>query len=606
MSASEARQHLAAAEAATTDWRELVAAKAMLEDADAPRAPEPPVIHEDGATAAAFEALVAGRNRSGPQVPRAAHPEMAEDAFHGLAGRITRKLEPHSEADPAAILVSTLSVFGAMCGAGPHALADGAQHPARINALIVGDTSKSRKGTAWARARQVPAMVDHTFMNERIVSGFGSGEALVDACAPHPGEDEAPVDKRLLVVESEFARILAVSKREGSTLSSLLRQGWDGDRLQVRSRAGTAIASGAHLVVLGHITKAELLARVAESDVYGGLLNRFLIVSAHRSKLLPGGGNLDESELAELARSFRNALDLSRRVGIMHRTPEAEAYWAELYVRLAGDDPGGLLGAVIARDTAHVLRLSVTYALMDGCRQIDLEHVLAAEAVWDYCRASAAAIFGNLTGDAIADRILAELESAGSKGLSVTEVNRIFGSNISGERLAQARQLLMRRGLVDEHSVPTAGRPRVVLRCADPSYLLRNAQTAAQAGQNDSDGYVNNVKRALLGETGKRVAPTVAPSVSYVISKKVEDDSVPCYVRNVINEISPTDGEFDFLDTELARFFGRHNDRECDHDDAELEYFYTEHSRQGLSDGEFDFPDHELDRFFAEVAERSP
>jgi hypothetical protein len=509
MSAARAREILTRAEVGVSDLRELVSAKTMLEDANAPRAPEPPVVREDPETAAAIEALWAARQPITRQL-KVAHPVLGPEALYGLAGQIVRRIEPHSEADPAALLVVTLSTFGAMVGAGPHAVADGAEHPARIWALLAGETAKSRKGSASKQAERIPAMVDRRFMNERVLAGFGSGEALVDACAPHPGEEEAPHDPRLLVVESEFARILAVGKREGSTLSTLLRQGWDGSRLQVRSRAGSAVALNAHVVVIGHITKSELLARVAESDIHGGLLNRFLIVAAQRSKLLPGGGDLDDGDLADLSHVFANALLEARKVGILRRTPEAEEYWSGLYAELAADEPGGLLGAVIARDSAQVLRLSVAYALLDRCHRIEAQHVVAAEAVWRYCRASAAAIFGELTGDPIADRILAELQAAGSAGLTATEVSKLFGRNVSADRLDAARRLLISRGLAGEYSLPTAGRPRVVLRRVEKtdtlsssiSFLSYPPDTEEKASQ---DNEINEI-RALKGITEKRVS----------------------------------------------------------------------------------------------------
>ncbi|MGC9961151.1 MAG: hypothetical protein ABSE47_04510, partial [Acidimicrobiales bacterium] len=124
----------------------------------------------------------------------------------------------------------------------------------------------------------------------------------MDAVAPQAidGALDVPADGRLLAVEPEFRSVLSVCKREGSTLSSILRQSWDGGRLQARSRARTAVADDTHVSVLGHITSHELRAGLAESDAYGGLLNRFLIVEAHRSKLLPDGGNLDDSVIAHL------------------------------------------------------------------------------------------------------------------------------------------------------------------------------------------------------------------------------------------------------------------------------------------------------------------
>ena len=37
---------------------------------------------------------------------------MNDDAFHGLAGDVIRRIEPHTESDPAALLVQFLIAFG--------------------------------------------------------------------------------------------------------------------------------------------------------------------------------------------------------------------------------------------------------------------------------------------------------------------------------------------------------------------------------------------------------------------------------------------------------------------------------------------------------------
>ena len=48
------------------------------------------------------------------------------------------------------------------------------------------------------------------------------------------GKEEVPaiLDKRLLVVESEFVNVLHQSKRDGNTLSAALRDCWDGVSLK--------------------------------------------------------------------------------------------------------------------------------------------------------------------------------------------------------------------------------------------------------------------------------------------------------------------------------------------------------------------------------------
>lgn len=150
-------------------------------------------------------------------------PVLSPQARHGLAGEIVKVIERHSEADPAAILISTLVEFGALVGPGPHAMADSAEHPARLFTVLVGETSKGRKGSATKNVEPVIAAADPDFARNRRLNGFGSGEALVDTLRGNGG----PTDHRLLVVEPEFARILNVAGRDGSTLSTIIRQAWE-------------------------------------------------------------------------------------------------------------------------------------------------------------------------------------------------------------------------------------------------------------------------------------------------------------------------------------------------------------------------------------------
>jgi hypothetical protein len=51
------------------------------------------------------------------------------------------------------------------------------------------------------------------------VSGLSSGEGLIWAVRDHD-EDRAPTDKRLLVLEAEFAAVLKMTAREGGLCSA--------------------------------------------------------------------------------------------------------------------------------------------------------------------------------------------------------------------------------------------------------------------------------------------------------------------------------------------------------------------------------------------------
>ncbi len=82
-------------------------------------------------------------------------------------------------------------------------MVDSARHGPNLFVAIVGDTAKARKGTSWNNVRRIAAVADPEFVDDRIKSGFGSGEALVAEFI----DVVNPLDKRLLVQDPEFARL---------------------------------------------------------------------------------------------------------------------------------------------------------------------------------------------------------------------------------------------------------------------------------------------------------------------------------------------------------------------------------------------------------------
>jgi len=222
-------------------------------------------------------------------------------------------------------------------------------------------------------------------------------------------------------------------------------------------------ASGAHISIIGHITAEELLRRLGDTEIANGFVNRFLLAAVRRSKRLPEGGSLDPAALDELAADVAEALGKARQVGIVTRSPAARECWAKAYEDF-GDGADGLAGALTARPEAQTLRLSVAYALLDGTAVVDLPHLEAALAVWRYCEASAYAIFGDLLGDPVADRLLDELRQAGKEGLDGAAQHAVLARKVSATRLAQARTLLEGKGLISTTSEKTRGRDRLVTR----------------------------------------------------------------------------------------------------------------------------------------------
>jgi Protein of unknown function (DUF3987) len=217
-----------------------------------------------------------------------------------------------------------------------------------------------------------------------------------------------------------------------------------------------ARASAAHISLIGHITIAELLRRLNETEIANGFANRNIFCCAKRSKELPDGGNLEWQEHPCLIDGLRAAIEFAKNVGRMERDPEARELWHQHYHDLS-ERQVGLLGAVISRAEAQVLRLSMVYALLDRSSVISREHLAAALAVWKYAEESCRHIFGDLLGDGPADEILRALR-ASPEGLTRTQIGDLFSRHRPKE-MGRALGTLLGEGHAECVSEVTGGRP---------------------------------------------------------------------------------------------------------------------------------------------------
>lgn len=260
-----------------------------------------------------------------------------------------------------------------------------------------------------------------------------------------------------MVVEPEFARTLRVMSRDGSTLSSIIRELWDMGNVRSLTKNSPAKTTEAHVSIVGHITKDELLRHLDDTEAGNGFGNRFLWTCVRRSKCLPEGGQLHQENFSPFIRRLGEAVAFSRTVGQMTRDEETRKMWAEVYPRLS-EGGTGLFGAITSRGEAQVTRLSCLYALLDLSAVVKAEALKAALALWQYCEASARYIFGENLGHPLADAILRALRAT-PEGMTRTDVQNFFGRNRKGSQIDQALGFLYERGLVGKKSERTEGRP---------------------------------------------------------------------------------------------------------------------------------------------------
>src|SRR3984885_166740 len=396
-----------------------------------------------------------------PAAPRTPPPPVAspgpilgDAALYGVAGLVVCGLAPHSEAHPAAILLQLLAAFGNAVGPAPHCMVDATRHGLNLFVALVGE---SRKGTSWNQIRCLFTEVDRPWVAERITTARLTPTALIYAL-----RDQQPAtDRRLLALSEEFAAVLHSVRRVKGHLSPLLRCAWDGSDLRSLAGLHPIQATGTHISLIAHITQRELEDNLLPTEAHNGFANRCLWIAVQRSQCLPEGGNLDAHERSALAAELRRALDWTADAGNIRlvRDDEARALWHERYPALSQARPG-LYGAAPSRAEAQVLRLSAIYAVLDCSSIIRLPHLQAALAVWDYCSASAALLFGTSTGDHTADRILEAINMSPGGFLSRSQMSALFHGHLSSSRIEAALEQLVSVGAIYQSSTqPSGGRP---------------------------------------------------------------------------------------------------------------------------------------------------
>jgi hypothetical protein len=448
-----------------------------------------------------------------------------DSAFVGLLGRIVRAIEPETEADSAGILLTLLAMFGNVIGKTPSFVVGGSSHYGNLFVALVGPTS-SGKGVAFSDCDYLFKRVDSDWRSECVSFGLSSGEGLIERVAD-PSERaatelimedydptktnvidtmtvktptiiEVPDDKRLLCVETEFAKPMTAMRREGNTLSAVLRSAFDCQTLEVMTRGKSKLrASNAYVSIVAHVTPEELkkiFAKSVETD--NGFVNRFLWVTVRSTKDLPNGGNV--SVLDSFVEPMRSAVEFAKTVGVVKRDESAERLWNDVYGSLKRTPHKST-----DRGRAYVLRLSMLLALADCSPIVTTDYLNAALAIWRYCESSALSLFAGDDGDPLAIRLRKTIQE--QAGIMRSELRHSISHKIPTAAFESALRWLLDRG--DIICVPV-----FETRQADRYYPAPKRQT------NDS--------HYLLDSATPSTSPT-SPAIAEPTSEPEQESSEP-------------------------------------------------------------------------------
>ena len=337
-------------------------------------------------------------------------PRPAPVCLYGLVGDVARAGGDTTEANPYAIAANFIAFMSCAVGRGPYMPVGNTWHHARQFMLHIGRSGRGRKGDAVSLISRIERALkalspDATPKVHR--GGLSSREGLVylihDGYTEGKTEVEPVLDKRLVVIESEFANVLHQGKREGNTLSPALRDCWDGVSMKPATKSSRLSATDPHIAMIGAVTPSELLGLMASRELTNGFANRFMMFWAERTKMLAFPRATSQEEVDALALRVLAVLQFCKAERWAERdhmrvelSPAARSHYEKLYLGELNDNSAGeRITALIERRAPMLLRLAMLFALCDLTSTVEVHHIDAALAWVRYSVESVKFIFAS-------------------------------------------------------------------------------------------------------------------------------------------------------------------------------------------------------------------
>ena len=288
----------------------------------------------------------------------------------------------HTEASPIAVTANTIAFLSALVGREKIKCTWG-EHDvdARPSFLIVGNTGVG-KGISETLVKKVFYQFEAKHSQEKlriIRAGLNSGEGLTNSMRDVSQDNETENhDKRLLSIDPEFYKVMAACSREGSTLSSTIRSLHDGDDLDSNTKNDQYTCSRPHLIMVGHITPAELIGKIRQVDLANGLLSRFMICHITLDKLVPIPKAATEPMIDSLVDGLKKIMNFVNTNPAMKFTSCFKSKYKESYDTFRLPKGIEVRRLLLTRTPKYVTMLSMIFAIMECKQEINSKHLDAA------------------------------------------------------------------------------------------------------------------------------------------------------------------------------------------------------------------------------------
>lgn len=417
-----------------------------------------------------------------PDIHRNA-PKPDQAMLYGLIGDVGNAAAKTTEANRYAVAAGYMAFLSAAVGRDAYVAVGNTKHHARLFCLHVGRSGRGRKGDALSLTNRLREAIEARYCQTYAENQGGNLAGLVCPAEMYSGghhygglstreglallihdgythgKDEIPAirDKRLWVVESEFANVLHQAKRDGNTLSAALRDAWDGIGIRPATKTSKLWASDPHISMSAAITPTELRSLMQARELTNGFANRFLIFWAERERIISFPTPTPQEVLEDLVTRTMEVIAFARGSypesadsREMMLSDEARSEYDRCYRgELTSQADGELVNAILERRPAMVLRIAMLFAFTDQSPRIEVTHLRAALAWARYHRDSVRFIFNDAAGEEAvrvstdaAERIAEFLRQHGDTSRSDLLV-KCFSGHLSATRLDEAIEVLL-------------------------------------------------------------------------------------------------------------------------------------------------------------------
>ncbi|MBT9098765.1 DUF3987 domain-containing protein [Methylovulum psychrotolerans] len=389
-----------------------------------------------------------------------APPQPTEAMFYGFVGELARIAAQGTGLNRVAVSTAFLSFLGANIGRDTFLMVGDTVHHPRLFTLHIGRSGQGGKGDSQQlthRIRKRIELAHSNLLGQSHSGGLSSREGLAGLIHDGHGENRAIDDKRLWVIESEFANVLHQGRRDGNTLSTALRDAWDGSDIKPATKSRSVASSAPHIGIHANITPSELKGLSSSRDINNGFFNRFLMVFSENVAHVAFPSPTPESvvddlaaQAADIIRYAKGGYPASVNGLQMHMSEAAREYYKAIYPSLRRPLDSEAISALLERRAPYLLRLAMLFALTNKTHVIEPKHLQAALAWVNYAINTVKYVFADQAVSPLvrenrthADKILLFLSDR-PEGAGLWELNNdCFKKHLSSDKIQKALGYLL-------------------------------------------------------------------------------------------------------------------------------------------------------------------